>query len=219
MLLIFDLDGTLGDTDDAMNRIVADILQQKGLPLSLEEVAENRDFLGMGEFEKFRAFAGKYGMGWTAEQITEMGLLQECKKQALYEENGVTLYDGARDALEELKRNGYEMCIGSSNPSDRSRAFISHQKLSNIFGERVYGLDHVEGKTKPDPSIFRMAFDKHAHHGPAIVIEDSKSGVEAANALRLPALLYNPSQRDTGWNIAGSFSHYRELPALIRQFR
>lgn len=218
MLIIFDLDGTLADTDSEMDRIVMDILSRNGLKLTPEDFSSNYPFMGMGEFEKFESFSRKYGMGWSKQKILKMGWEHESAKQTMYEKNAVEPFDGVLESLRELKQRGHVMCIGSSNPSSRSRLFIEGKKLSDYFGERIYGQDHAGGMTKPDPSIFRVALEKHAALGPAIVVEDGLSGVEAAQALNIPVLLYDPYGRNPDWRVSGSFREYSRLPGFIRAF-
>ncbi len=174
--VIFDWDGTLADTKEAILASFHGALREVvGVDVS-DEFVERR--IGVGAAWTFREILLSKGLPATQETIKR---LVEVKIIVAIENAGkVKLFPGARELLAEL--NGKtKLGLASMN----NRAVIDHLldcfELKKTFGE-VVTVDEVE-KTKPDPEIFLKTAKKLcAKPEDCVVVEDSIFGVQAAKA-------------------------------------
>ena len=95
------------------------------------------------------------------------------------------LTDEVRDTLNELRRRGYKLSIGSS--SKNTRFILGQIGLGVFFDAIADGADIT--RSKPDPEVFLKAAEKLGI-APAdcAVVEDAKAGIEAAKAGGMTAL-------------------------------
>jgi HAD superfamily hydrolase (TIGR01509 family) len=89
------------------------------------------------------------------------------------------LSDEVRRTLVQLKERGYKLAIGSS--SKNAKIILSKLGLGDFFDAVSDGTNII--RSKPDPEVFIKA-SKYLKITPqkCIVVEDAKSGIEAAIA-------------------------------------
>jgi beta-phosphoglucomutase len=169
--LIFDLDGTLANTEMLHYRAWKEALLQNGVVrftletflnyvgTSNEKVAT--DFIHSDKIDKS-----------VAELIRE--------KQALYLRfiPEISLCDGVREVLSRYHRKKL-LAVASSSHQQEIMAILKTNKLAEYFS-KVVGGDMVELK-KPDPEIY-LKVQSLLHVAPeeCIAFEDSTSGLIAA---------------------------------------
>ena len=84
-----------------------------------------------------------------------------------------------KNTLLELKKRGYQLAIGSS--SRNAKPILERLKAKQYFDAISDGTNIT--KTKPDPEVFLKATEMLGLKPSAcIVMEDAKSGIEAAKA-------------------------------------
>ena len=95
------------------------------------------------------------------------------------------LTDEVRDTLNELRRRGYKLSIGSS--SKNTKFILGQIGLGDFFDAIADGTDIT--RSKPDPEVFLKSAEKIGI-APAdcAVVEDAKAGIEAAKAGGMTAL-------------------------------
>ncbi|MBW7910249.1 MAG: HAD family phosphatase [Alphaproteobacteria bacterium] len=174
--VIFDLDGTIFDTEFEVSKITAELAADRGCAMTAEDVF--RQFAGLGCEDKFAGIAHAAGMCFTSAEITELTLLHEDRKQQIYYREHLPVVAGVPDVLKALSAAGDILSIGSSNPSARSRLGLQKENLLDHFGSRIYGPDLVDGRKKPDPAIFLLAMRANGSSTTnTIVIEDTEPGL------------------------------------------
>jgi len=201
LLVIFDLDGTLVDSESLCNLAFLDLL-----PSLNETVAEL--------VEQFRG-----------KKLSE--ILSEIERKAssplpegfeqIYRQRVADLF--ATDLRpvagvpEMLKALSLPFCIASSGPPEKIKHALAVTQLAPFFGERFFS-SYIVGSWKPDPGLFLHAA---AAMGFApencVVIEDSSVGLEAAAAAGMHALYFSPSGKAVE-NIH-TFSCMSELPSIL----
>lgn len=223
--IIFDLDGTLIDSEFNIARITADLAQAENCNLSAREAFCT--FGGMSFKDRFNTIAKTFDREFTPEKLLELHKSYQASKEAMYADPDIAMIKGARSLVERLSQqpSSFTLGLASSNACDRSRRVLANAGLSSYFGERVYGSDLVGGRKKPDPAIYHAALTGHAPEK-VLVVEDSLPGVMAAHAAGAFVVAYvDPrgtgcSQRKREYRDAGAdivICDYNNFEALVQR--
>jgi HAD superfamily hydrolase (TIGR01509 family) len=171
MLLIFDCDGVLVDSEILACRVDAEILGALGFAYSPEEIM--RKFVGMSLKDMVRQIEVEHGRALPediGERITGAVLRR-------FEEE-LQPVAGIRDAILALP---HPRCVASSSAPERIAISLRITGLAHLF-ERVFSAVEVK-HGKPAPDLFlHAASQMGAHPQDCVVIEDSPFGVQGACA-------------------------------------
>jgi len=207
--LLFDLDGTLVDTEDQTDQAIRAVVAQHGIDGFLLPHAETR------------------GRTWAhvAETIlarTRLDLpVPELIAELLAHWNAVTAnaspVPGAPDALRAAAASGLRLAVVSSSPRAVIARFLDALGVSALVGPnaRVGGDDVSRGK--PDPEGFLLAARRlGVEPAEALVFEDSRAGLLAARAAGMRSMFITCCAGDVAGSAplaTTSFTDYRALPA------
>jgi HAD superfamily hydrolase (TIGR01509 family) len=182
MHIIFDLDGTLLDTEFEMAKIISDLAKEKGCVISADDVFTR--YTGLGAKAKFIKIAEECGVKLSDAEITELARRHEDEKHKL-ELPGTpspAFVPGAPELLDSLEKEGNTLSLASSNPSEITKGALDKVGLRRHFNDRVYGPDNSGGKPKPDPGVYLAAMAAAPQLTTRIVVEDSTAGIAAGHA-------------------------------------
>lgn len=173
--IIFDLDGVICSTDqyhyqawkslaDSLgiyfDKKINDRLRGVSRAESLEIVLENSDKVYSDEQKAA-----------LAERKNDMYV------QLIRQMTPDDLSDDVRMTLQELRRRGYRLAIGSSSKNTRT---ILRQIGPGDFFDAVSDGTNIT-HSKPDPEVFLKAAEMlRLNAGSCIVVEDARAGIEAA---------------------------------------
>lgn len=124
---IFDLDGTLTDSEEGILRSARYALQRMGRPIPGDDVL--RRFLGPPLADSFMKFCGMDEE--EAKRATE--LYRERYIPIGWRENAV--YPGVRAMLRELKRQGAYLAVATGKPEHTSRDILRYYGLYDYFDD------------------------------------------------------------------------------------
>jgi HAD superfamily hydrolase (TIGR01509 family) len=209
-LVIFDCDGVLIDSERLAVSVDVQVLRELGWPLSEAEVIER--FVGRSDHDTRAAIEAHLGR--------ELPANWEESVQPRYRRAFAGTLSPVAGVLEALDRITVPSCVASSGTHDYLRYTLSLTGLYQRFEGRIFSAEDV-AMGKPAPDIFLHAAERMATR-PAgcVVVEDSRSGVQAARAARMRVLAYagglTPAALLTGPNTI-IFNDMRELPKLIDQ--
>ena len=209
-LVIFDCDGVLIDSERLAVKVDVLVLRELGWPLSEAEVIER--FVGRSDRDTRAAIEAHLGRrlpaGW---QQTVNSRYQE----AFAAELGPVA--GVREALDQIT---LPTCVASSGTHAHLRYTLRLTRLYERFAGRIFSAEDV-ARGKPAPDLFLHAAARmSARPAACVVVEDSRSGVEAARAAGMRVLAFagglTPPDLLDGPNTT-VFADMRELPGLVEQ--
>jgi len=169
-LLVFDLDGTLVDSElDLANSVNATLEKIGRKPLSVERIAS---YVGQGVAVLISRALGADATEELVEQAKEI-FLKHYREHML---DHTATYPGVREALAGL--DGRKMAVLTNKPVRFSREMLKGLGLAERFLQ-IYGGNSFENK-KPDPiGLQRLMEETGAPASGTLMIGDSVSDVLA----------------------------------------
>ncbi|MEU7019343.1 HAD-IA family hydrolase [Streptomyces sp. NPDC046203] len=211
LLLVFDLDGVLVDTQDAENGGLAHVGELMGLTLGKERRDEL--FSGKKMQECLDLMAELTGTPPPADAMP----IARARCEELIGDRLEPL-DGVACALRRLAAlpGVAAMCVASNSPLELIERRLAKAGILHHFGGRLFSAYDVDA-WKPDPKLFRWAAERcGAAVRDCLVIEDSPVGVDAGLDAGMRVLQYT-ADPGTGAHREGAevFRSMRDLPGLV----
>ena len=198
--LIFDLDGTLVDSEELCNQAFLDLLPQ--IPDTVEKLEIRYRGLRLSTI--------------LADIEKRLSIQLPPSFVSLYRKQVSVLFNEhlkpSDGVIEMLQRSETRRCVASSGPLEKIRHSLNVAGLTEYFGENVFSSYEVQS-WKPEPGLFLYAALQMKF--PAVrcvVIEDSEVGLAAAKAAGMTSLHYRPNCRSLG---EAEFSHMSQLSTLL----
>ncbi len=189
--VIFDVDGTLVDSNDAHARAWADALQEFGYDAPFEEV---RRLIGMGGDKILAKLAGVDKESPEGEKMSAR-CSEIFMKQLL---PGLRAFPGTRELLEEMRNRGLKLVIASSAQKDKLRELLKIAQADDLVESATSSSDAE--RSKPDPDIVQAALDNLGLPPEEVVmVGDTPYDIEAAGKAGLRTVAF----RSGGWTDAG----------------
>jgi HAD superfamily hydrolase (TIGR01509 family) len=207
-LVIFDCDGVLIDSERLAVKLDVLMLHELGWPLSEAEVIER--FVGRSDRDTQAAIEAHLGGKLPADW--------EKRFEPLYRRLYAAKLAPVEGVLEALDCIALPSCIASSGTHEHMRYTLGLTGLYHRFAGRIFSAEDV-ARGKPAPDLFLHAAERMAAK-PAgcVVVEDSRSGVDAARAAGMRVLAFagglTPAELLDGPNTI-VFDDMRELPRLL----
>ena len=206
--LLFDLDGTLVDTESDTDQAVEAVVARHGITGFALPPTETRGRTWVHVAEVIRA----------RTQINVPTAVLAAELLAHW--NAVTAdakpIPGAAEALRAAAARKLKLAVVSSSPRAVIERFLEKLGVAHLVDERArIGADDVRNG-KPDPEGFLMAACAlEVDPDEALVFEDSRAGLLAARAAGMRSMFVTCCAGDIAENAAlatASFTHYGTLP-------
>lgn len=210
-LVIFDCDGVLVDSEPLFVRLQIALGAELGWPLTQHEAIER--FVGRSRQSIIEQIAARLG-----DETAAIWWERLIRRHEAAIEAEITPIEGITEALDALEALALPICVASNGRHEKVRHALGRTGLYERFAGRVHtAADVAHGKPAPDLFLYaaqRMGVDPAA----CVVVEDSRSGVQAARAAGMRAFGYAGGLTPAEW-LAGPgtvvFHAMRELPALL----
>jgi HAD superfamily hydrolase (TIGR01509 family) len=195
--LIFDVDGTLADTERDGHRVA---FNQAFVEAGLDwrwDVALYGELLAVtGGKERMRHYVDRYRPDYPkpADFDALVARLHAAKLRrytSLIERKGIPLRPGVRRLLEEARARGVRLAIATTTTPDNVTALLRHAispEAESWF--EVIGAGDVVAAKKPAPDIYYYVLER-LRLAPAqcVAFEDSENGLRAAQAAGLKTVI------------------------------
>lgn len=174
-LVIFDCDGVLVDSERLIVKLDAQICQERGWPLTEDEVI--REFVGLSDRAMRARLSELVGEelaeDWDAEYTDRY-------RRALAED--VEAVAGVAAAIDAIEQAGLTTCVASSGSHQKMALTLGKIGLLARFDGRIFSsTDPKVERGKPAPDLFLHAAERMGvEPRRCAVIEDSPFGLVAA---------------------------------------
>ncbi|MBL4875510.1 MAG: HAD-IA family hydrolase [Cohaesibacteraceae bacterium] len=195
--IIFDLDGTLVDSEPLCNQAFLNLLPE--ISLSVDDLLVR--------------FRGRKLADIFCEIEAMTGRALPNNFEAAYREQVEILFKSSLRAFPDvhdvLKTIDIKVCIASSGPPGKIKSALEKTSLDRIFAGRTFSSYDI-GKWKPDPGLFLHAA---AQMGTSpefcLVVEDSPVGIAAAKSAGMMPLQF--CDKTSAMDGVESFDAYSEF--------
>jgi beta-phosphoglucomutase-like phosphatase (HAD superfamily) len=199
MLVIYDWDNTLIDSEHAIAKIDAQLMREMF----------NLSITGQDVFTKLQGQSSRNKLlsvaRWNKREHEIMPAYDQFRAarqqelKTIYTRDDVQLFPFTAAVLQEFHDEGLHMCIGSNAQSADIAKGVAHHGLSHIFGENaIYGKDRANNVAKPAPDLFlNIAKDFGYARKHCVVIGDSTADMKAAKAAGMTALGFIKKYEET----------------------
>jgi phosphoglycolate phosphatase len=216
--VLFDLDGTLLDTVDAISAALNQALAE--CSLGSLPVAEVRVMIGRGApmlIERALAWLAT-PMGASAQAALMERYFQHYERIEVGAENSARIYPGAIDCLQQLHRLGLRLAVVTNKQKHLAAALLGRLGMSEWI-QVLIGGDSC-ARRKPDPQPLLVACEAmQLQPAQALMIGDSVNDVLAARAAGIAVICvpygYNEGNDPRALPCDAFVETLAELPALL----
>ncbi len=213
MLVIFDCDGVLVDSERIANTCFARALQREGLNWSVDETM--RRLMGRSMKSCVEIIERELGRALPDDFVD---LLQVDTLQAFHDAP-LRAVPGVAAAIDAIEAAGAATCVASSGGLDKMRVTLGITGLWQRFEGRIFSSSEVP-RGKPFPDLFLHAALRMGQQPfDCTVVEDSLPGIQAARAAGMRAMAYVGATHTDGAALKAAGGHpfdaMAKLPALV----
>lgn len=199
--VIFDLDGVICFTDKYHYQAWKALADRLGI--YFDEKINDR-LRGVSRMASLEIVLEKADKTYTQEEKESFAEEKNnLYKELLKDMTEADLTEEVRTTLNELRNRGYKLSIGSS--SKNTKFILGQLGLGDFFDAIADGTDITN--SKPDPEVFLKSAEKLGiEPSQCAVVEDAKSGIEAAKAVGMTALALFGDAKECGeedYNLTG----------------
>jgi HAD superfamily hydrolase (TIGR01549 family) len=207
--IIFDVDGTLVDSNDAHADSWVEIFSEAGYDVPFDVV---RPLIGMGGDKLLPKTIG-------VDSESEEGKRLSAKRWKLFKEKYapyLKALEGSRALVQRIRNDGLATAIATSAKRDELHVLLKAAEVADLMEEEATSGDAES--SKPDPDIVRAAIKKSGlGNDELLMIGDTPYDVEAALRAHVPVIAF----RSGGWldsELAGSSAIYDGPADLLANY-
>lgn len=188
--LIFDVDGTLAETEELHRRAFNEIFTSSGLSWHWDQAMYARLLEVTGGKERIAHFIAAHGgaPALDAAAIATLHRDKTARYTALVQPGGIALRPGVVRLIEEARGQGLRLAIATTTSRPNIDALLRATLSDNPF-EVIAAGDEVTAK-KPAPDVYRLALSRLGlEPAMCLAIEDTLNGLLSAQGAGLRCLI------------------------------
>lgn len=175
--ILFDLDGTLTDSGEGIINCALFALSHFGIPLPDRETL--RVFVGPPLYESFAKFGVPAHLADEAVRIYRSRYIPIGKFEN-------TPYEGIRELLDKLKKDGHSLYVATSKPEGLSVEILEHFGLSDYF-TLICGAATDRTRSTKD-AVIAYLLEQTGKHSEIIMVGDTIYDILGAKSHGIPAI-------------------------------
>jgi HAD superfamily hydrolase (TIGR01509 family) len=203
--VLFDVDGTLLDSNDAHARAWQDALAQQGLRVAYADV---RPLIGMGGDKLIPLLTDRPPDGPFAEALKE-------RRGEIFRQRYLPRlrpFPQAREVLVALGRAHCTRAVATSSPASDVKALLEQARVADLM-DVIVSSDDVD-RSKPDPDVIATALAKaELRPEEAILVGDTPYDIAAARRAGVRAIALRSGDWPDG-ALAGASTIYDDVADL-----
>ena len=210
--VIFDVDGTLVDSNDLHVEAWREAFRCYGKELSFEDVHGQ---MGKGGDQLMPVFCSE-------EELEEFGEELEQKRVELFKSDylpRVRPFPRVRELFERVKAEGLQIALASSAKGEELEQHKKSMRVADLL-EAATSADDAR-RSKPHPDIFQAALAglKEVRPEEAVVVGDTPYDVQAAAKAGVSTVgLLSGGFSEEALREAGAVAVYRDVSELLERF-
>ena len=208
--IIFDVDGTLAETEEAHRAAFNDTFAEWGLPWEWDRALYGELLKVTGGQERLRHFIETRAPEKGAEMLARIPELHARKTERygeLIASGSVPLRPGVARLIDEARFDGLRVGVATTTSSPNVEALTRAalgRPATDVFDALACG-EEVE-KKKPAPDLYKLALERlDAYPAEAVAIEDSANGLKSALAAGIQTVI-TPSAYTAGEDFSNALA-------------
>ncbi|MFZ0529105.1 MAG: HAD family phosphatase [Propionicimonas sp.] len=182
--VVFDMDGTLTDTEHIWDVVRRDLAEAAGLPWPAEAT---RAMMGMSTQQWSAYLSDVVGLPGTAEDAARATIDAMVAAYA----RGLEVLPGAVAAVRRMHARG-PIALASSSPRVLIDAAVTEMGIADLFASTL-STEELDGAGKPAPDVYlescrRIGADPRR----SVAVEDAQNGILAAHAAGMVVVAVPP---------------------------
>ena len=197
--VIFDIDGTLVDSNDAHAHSWVDTFREAGYEVPFETV---RPLIGMGGDKLLPKTIGRKHDSKEGKALSE-------RRSEIFRQKylpGLRALPGSRALVERVRADGLKPVVATSAKDEELQGLLEAAKVADLMEEKTTASDAK--RSKPDPDIVEAAIEEAGlEPSDMVMIGDTPYDVEAASRAGVRIIGF----RSGGWgddDLAGAVEIY-----------
>jgi HAD superfamily hydrolase (TIGR01509 family) len=213
--LIFDVDGTLAETEEAHRRAFNDTFARFGLPWQWSQDDYRILLRTTGGKERMKAHAATLGETIDYELVARIHRVKTERYGEILAQREIALRPGIAGLIADAAVRGLRLAIATTTNRPNVDALVEAtmgRPAGEVF-EVIAAGDEVKAK-KPAPDVYVAALERLGLPASAcLALEDSRNGLRSAGAAGI-ATIVSPSRYTTGEDFTGAVAVVDDFAAL-----
>jgi HAD superfamily hydrolase (TIGR01509 family) len=223
--IIFDVDGTLADTEDGHRKSFNKAFAENGLDWYWDVALYDKLLKVTGGKERIKYFVSDFLQGYTKPDnfedfVKHLHAVKTGHYTAMLREGAIPLRPGIKQLIHEARAAGITLAIATTTTAENVSALLEvglGKDWASYFAAN--GCGDIVPRKKPAPDIYDWVLDKLVlQPGECIALEDSYNGLHSALAAGIKTYIttnpYTHTQDFTG--AAAVLEDLSDLPAFYR---
>src|ERR1700720_1671444 len=199
--VIFDLDGTLVDTEPLHFAAFNDVLRLDGIEIGFDDYTSR--LIGLNDRDCFSTVLRENRKDAGEQHVADLIARKTVVYQAMIAKRDV-LYPGAEKFVRDCAQR-FPLMLATGTLRAEAEAILRHAKVRDLFLDIIAAEDVERGKPEPDgfiAALGRIGFVLRQRDPvlaeECLVVEDTRAGIEAAHraSMKVLALCHHTSAAD-----------------------